>query len=402
MDQEALRNGLKSWCEALNTGHLERDLEGTFSEEAWKLVRESGILGLPFDERYGGLGQDLLTTMYVLEGLGHGCLDGGLNFSVSTHIVGVGVALQRFGSDALKERYLPGICAGSTIGAHAISEPDHGSDALQMTTKAVRDGDGYVLNGAKCFVTNGPVADLFTVYVRTGREGGPLSITAFLVERDTPGLTFGEPTKKMGLRTSPMCELYFDDCRIPADHVVGRVGGGFLVLDHVMKWEILCSFIINTGEMQRRLERTVEHAKNRVAFGRPIGGFQAVSHKIVDMRTGVATSRKWLYDTARRLAAGENITVDLATAKLIASENNLSNALAAVQIFGGNGYTVEYGLEKDLRNAVAGTIYSGTSEIQRNRVAAMLGLNDDPSDGSRRSLRGPSSRGGKEGAIHGG
>jgi alkylation response protein AidB-like acyl-CoA dehydrogenase len=199
-------------------------------------------------------------------------------------------------------------------------------------------------------------------------------VTAFLVPRDTPGLTIGQPVEKMGLRTSPLCEVFFDDCPVPAGQVIGRVGGGFLVLDHVMKWEILCSFIVNVGEMQSRLERCVEYARSRSQFGRPIGAFQAISHKIVDMSIGTATSRRWLYDTARRLQAGENVTTDIAVSKVVASENNLASAMAAVQIFGGYGYLAEYGLEKELRNAVAGPIYSGTSEIQRNRIAAMLGL----------------------------
>ncbi|MET9887860.1 acyl-CoA dehydrogenase family protein [Streptomyces sp. NPDC006430] len=373
-DQQALRDGLAPWLEKLSAGHVERDAEAAFSRENWAAVAATGILGLPFDEQWGGLGQSLLTTMYVLEGLGEGCRDAGLNFSVCTHIVSTGVPLHRFGSPELKARFLPGICSGELIGAHAISEPDSGSDALAMRTRAVRDGDHFVLNGSKAFVSNGPVADLLTVYARTSERPGPLSITAFLVERDTPGLTVGGPIAKMGLRTSPLSELYFDDCRVPASQVVGRVGGGFLVLDHVMRWEILCSFVINAGEMRDRVTRCVEYARNRTQFGQPIGSYQAVSHKIVDMEVGVETARHWLYGTAEKMAAGENVTCDIAMAKLVTSEANVASALSAVQIFGGNGYMAEYGIEKELRNAVAGTIYSGTSEIQRNRIASLLGL----------------------------
>ncbi|MER5466687.1 acyl-CoA dehydrogenase family protein [Streptomyces sp. NPDC002668] len=373
-DQQALRDGLTPWFDKLSAGHLARDAEAAFSREGWADLASTGILGLPFDERWGGLGQSLLTTMYVLEGLGEGCRDGGLNFSVCTHLVSTGVPLQRFGSAELKERFLPGVCSGSLIGCHAISEPGSGSDALAMRTRALRDGDSFVLNGSKAFVSNGPVADLFTVYARTSDRPGPLSMTAFLVERDTPGLQVGAPIAKMGLRTSPLCELFFDDCRVPASQVVGRPGGGFLVLDHVMRWEILCSFIINAGEMRDRVNRCVEYAKNRTQFGQPIGSYQAVSHKIVDMEIGVESARQWLYGTAEKMAAGENVSRDIAMAKLVTSEANLASALSAVQIFGGNGYMAEYGIEKELRNSVAGTIYSGTSEIQRNRLAALLGL----------------------------
>ncbi len=373
-DQVALRDGLSRWSGALSAGHVERDADGSFDEDKWKLIRQTGILGLPFAEEHGGLGQDLLTTMYVLEGLGEHCRDGGLSFSVTTSMASTGVPLQDFGRAELKQRYLPRICSGEAIGAHAITEADGGSDALHMRTRAERDGEHFVLHGSKTFVSNGPVADLMMIYARTRPDGGALGVTAFLVERGTPGLTVGRPVAKMGLRTSPLSEVFLDDCRVPAANVVGRVGGGFLVLDHVMKREILFSFIVNVGEMEHRLRRCIEYARTRTQFGKPIGSYQAVANRIVDMKIRVETARKWLYDTAVKLARGENVTVDMAIAKLLTSEGNLASGTDAVRIFGGNGYMAEYGLEKDLRNAVAGTIYSGTNEIQYNRIAAMLGL----------------------------
>jgi alkylation response protein AidB-like acyl-CoA dehydrogenase len=373
-DQRALRAAIVELGGMLSKDHVERDADGEFAEDSWARIRESGLLGMPFDPEWGGLGLDLVTTMYVLEGLGYGCRDGGLNFSTSTHVVSVGVPLQRFGSRSLKDRYLRRVCDGSVIGAHAITEPAGGSDVMAMRTSAVPDGDDYVLNGSKAFVSNGPVAGVFVVYARTGKPGSPAAITAFAVDRDTPGLTVGRPVAKMGLRTSPLCELFLDDCRVPAANVIGAVGAGFLILDHVMKWEILCSFVINVGEMQHRLERCIEYAQSRVQFGQSIGSFQSVANRIVEMKIAVENSRKWLYDTARKLQDGENVTTDVAISKLITSESNLSSALAAVQVFGGYGYTAEYGLEKDLRNAVAGTIYSGTSDIQRQRIASMIGL----------------------------
>ncbi|SDI44264.1 Acyl-CoA dehydrogenase [Actinokineospora alba] len=373
-DQTALRAGLAQWCAALSADHVERDEAGEFSWDCWKLVRQSGILGLPFDEQWGGLGQDLITTMGVLEALGEGNRDGGLSFCVTTSMASTGVPLEAFGTVEQRSRYLPGICSGELIGAHAITESEGGSDALNMLTTARRDGDVFVLNGSKTFVSNGPIADVIVVYAKTRHNAGPLGITALLVDRDTPGLSVGRPMKKMGLRTSPISELFFDDCRIPATQVLGRVGGGFLVLDHVMKREILFSFIVNVGEMRHRLNRCLAYAKSRKQFGQAIGSNQAIANKLVDMRIRVATARKWLYDTAERLVAGHNVTTDLAIAKLLTSEGNLASSLTAVQIFGGHGYMAETGLEKDVRNAVAGTIYSGTTEIQYNRVAAMMGL----------------------------
>lgn len=373
-EQRALLDGLTGWCAALSADHIVRDAEGAFPRDSWKLLAECGLFRLPFDEAHGGLGRDLLTTMYLLEGLGHGCRDSGLSFSAVTHMVSVGVPLQRFGSPHLRERYLPLVCGGDAIGAHAITESGSGSDALAMRTTAVATNAGYLLNGSKAFVSNGPVADVFVVYARTHEDRGPLGITAFLVERDRAGLTLGPPTSKMGLRTSPLGELHLDDCLVPAAHVIGRPGGGFLVLDHVMKWEILCSFIVKIGEMQHRLEKCVAYARSRSQFGSPIGRFQAISHKMVDMRIAIESGRSWLYRTAAKMQAGGNVTCDVAMAKLMVSEANVASALAAVQIFGGSGYLTELGMEKDLRDAVGGTIYSGTSEIQRNRIAAIMGL----------------------------
>ena len=373
-EQQALRSAVVAMGDALSRDHVEDDRAGRFPREKWDLLRATGIFGLPFDERWGGLGQDLLTTMFVMEGLGYACREGGLNFSASTQIVSVGVPLHRFGSPELRRRFLPGICDGSVIGAHAITEPDGGSDVMGMRTTARLDGDGFVLNGSKTFISNGPVAGLFAVYARTGSRGNPAALTVFAVPAGTPGLSVGRPLEKMGLRSSPLCEVFLDECRVPRANVIGSVGSGFLILDHVMKWEILCSFSITVGEMQHRLERCLAYARQRTQFGSPIGSFQLISSKIVEMKIGVETSRRWLFDTAAKLVAKKNIAVDLAIAKLVTSEHNVSSALAAVQIFGGHGYMTETGIEKELRNAIAGTIYSGTSEIQRQRIATLIGL----------------------------
>lgn len=374
-DQRQLRGAAHRLGEKLSAGYLERDAAAEFSRDGWKLAQQSGLPALPFDKRWGGLGQDLLTTMYVLEGLGYACRDTGLSFSLTTHVVSTGIPLQHFGSPALQEKFLPAICAGDLIGAHAVTEPEAGSDMLALRTSARIDGDSLVLDGSKAFVTNGPVADLIVVYARTAPRGGPFGISAVLVERDRPGLRLGRPMAKMGLRTSPLCELFLDDCRVPMDNVIGGLGSGFQVFDHVMKWEVLCSFIINVGEMQHRLERVVDYARSREQFGGTIGSFQAVAHRIVDMRIAVDTARRALYDAATRVLRDEHATEDVAIAKLLASEGNMATAVAAVETFGGYGYMTESGLEHDVRSALAGLIYSGTSDIQRNRIAAMMGLN---------------------------
>ena len=373
-EQKALRKGLQKYYEALNAGVLEDDAAERFNRDKWQLIRESGVIRIPFAEQWGGLGHDALTLVYVLEELGYGCRDAGLLFALATQVVSAAIPLQKFGSEELKERYLARLIDGEIISAHAISEPSAGSDAMAMSTTATPDGDGYLLNGGKTFITNGPIADVITVYAKLETGDGASGITAFLVPTDTPGFHVGPPIAKLGLNTCPFCELEFTDCRVPASNIVGKPGAGFFILEHVMNWEILCIFIMMAGEMQERMERCIAHVKKRTAFGVPIASNQYVAGKIVDQKIGIETSRKHLYDTARRFAKGRSVTTEISMAKLVTSEANLASALSAVQLFGGRGYMREYGMEKGLRDAVGAPIYSGTNEMQRVRIASMLGL----------------------------
>ena len=373
-EQKALRKGLQKYYAALNAGVLEDDAAERFNRDKWQLIRESGVIRIPFAEQWGGLGHDALTLVYVLEELGYGCRDAGLLFALATQVVSAAIPLQKFGSEELKGRYLARLIDGEIISAHAISEPSAGSDAMAMSTTATPDGDGYVLNGGKTFITNGPIADVITVYAKLETGDGASGITAFLVPTDTPGFHVGPPIAKLGLNTCPFCELEFTDCRVPASNIVGKPGAGFFILEHVMNWEILCIFIMMAGEMQERMERCIAHVKKRTAFGVPIASNQYVAGKIVDQKIGIETSRKHLYDTARRFAKGRSVTTEVSMAKLVTSEANLASALSAVQLFGGRGYMREYGMEKGLRDAVGAPIYSGTNEMQRVRLASMLGL----------------------------
>jgi alkylation response protein AidB-like acyl-CoA dehydrogenase len=373
-EQKALRKGLQKYYEPLNAGVLEDDAAERFNRDKWQLIRESGVIRIPFAEQWGGLGHDALTLVYVLEELGYGCRDAGLLFALATQVVSAATPLQKFGSEELKERYLARLIDGEIVSAHAISEPSAGSDAMALSTTATPDGDGYLLNGGKTFITNGPIADVITVYAKLETGDAASGITAFLVPTDTPGFHVGPPIAKLGLNTCPFCELDFTDCRVPASNIVGKPGAGFFILEHVMNWEILCIFIMMAGEMQERMERCIAHVKKRTAFGAPIASNQYVAGKIVDQKIGIETSRKHLYDTARRFAKGRSVTTEISMAKLVTSEANLASALSAVQLFGGRGYMREYGMEKGLRDAVGGPIYSGTNEMQRVRIASMLGL----------------------------
>ncbi len=373
-DQIELRNSIGEWATKLNDDFDGQNDRATLLK-MWKLVREMGVLSLPIKKEYGGLEQDVLTTLYVLEAFGKHCEDSGFSFAVSSHIVSTCIPIQKFGNEEQKNKYLPDLCSGKKIGAHAISEPESGSDAWNMITNAIRNEEGYVLNGNKTFVSNGPVADTFIVYARTNKNAGVLGgYSAFILDKDTPGFTVGQPMKKMGLNTSVLCDLFFDDCQLSRAQLLGKEGQGFSIFNYVMKWEVLCSFVINIGEMEHLLAKCIEYSKSRKQYGEPICKFQAISHKIADMKIAVEVSRSMLYKAALAFHQGNNITTDLAIAKVVTSENYVKTSLDALQIFGGHGYMQESGIEKYVRNSVASKIYSGTSEIQRNTIASMLGL----------------------------
>jgi alkylation response protein AidB-like acyl-CoA dehydrogenase len=358
----------------LNAGLRESDHAGTFPGENWKKCAEFGILGLPMPEEFGGSSLDPLTIMLALEALGYGCRDNGLIFALNAQMWAVQTPILRFGSKEQKETYLARLVNGDWIGAHAISEPDSGSDAFSLSTRAEKDGETYVLNGTKTFVSNAPVADLFLVFATIGKDKGFLGITAFLIEKGTLGLSVGKPIEKMGLRTSSMAEVTLENCRVSAANRLGRQGNGATIFKHTMGWERSCILASYIGTMQRQLELCVEYAKTRKQFGRAIGSFQSVANKIVDMKVRLETARLLLYRAGWLRAQGEEAGLEIALAKLYLSECCIQSSLDAVQIHGGYGYTTDFGIERDLRDSVASRIYSGTSEIQREIIARALGL----------------------------
>lgn len=358
----------------LNHDVVARDAQSQFGAAEWKKCAEFGIQGLPVPPDYGGEGADPLTIMLAMEALGYGCKDNGLIFSLNAQMWACEVPLVLFGTEEQKRKYLPGLCAGSLVAGHGMSEPGSGSDAFALTTTAAMRGDTWVLNGSKTFVTNAPVADLFVLFATTDRSKGFAGLCAFLVERDTPGLSVGKPLSKMGLRTSPMGELFLDDCAVPAENVLGRPGAGMSVFNSSMEWERSCILASSVGAMQRQLERCIEYARTRKQFGQPIGGFQAISHKIVDMKVRLETARCFLYRLGWLMSEGKAKPLDSALVKLYLSECFVSGSLDALQVHGGYGYMAEYELEREVRDAVGSRIYSGTSEIQRNLAAAHLGL----------------------------
>jgi alkylation response protein AidB-like acyl-CoA dehydrogenase len=374
-DQRSLRASIVEFARReLNEGVVERDKEAVFSRDAWRKCAELGILGLPVPDAYGGTGSDATTTLVALEALGYACTDNGLLFSLNAQMWAIETPIVRYGSEEQKRRWLPGLADGSVVAAHGMSEPASGSDAFSLATTARKDGDEYVLDGSKTFVTNAPEAGLFLVFATIDKELGFAGVTAFLLEQDTPGFTVGKPISKMGLRTSPMSELFFDGCRVPADAVLGKPGGGMRVFDHSMTWERGCILATTVGTMERQLERALEYARERRQFGQPIGSFQAISHKLVDMKLRLETSRLLLYRLGALLDAGKPTSLESALVKLHLSDSFIRSSMDALQVHGGYGYMTEYELERDVRDALGSKLYSGTTELQYEIVAKNLGL----------------------------
>jgi alkylation response protein AidB-like acyl-CoA dehydrogenase len=375
-EQKILRDNIVRFArEVLNAGVAERDREQTFSRELWRKCGELGIQGLPVPEQYGGSGCDPLTCAIGLEALGYGCKDGGLVFSLCAHLLSCVVPLWLHGNEDQKRRYLPGLCNGTLVGVHAMTEPGSGSDAFALRTRAEPDGSGFRINGTKTFISNGPIADVVIVFAMTdpgkGYHGG---VTAFIVERSAQGFAAGPKFEKMGLRTSPIGELVFTDLYVPAEAVVSGVGAGSSVFTSAMDWERICLFASHVGAMERLLETSIAYARTRSQFGQLIGKFQAISHRIADMKVHLEAARLLTYRAAWRLEHARNASLDAAMAKLFVSESLLQAALGTVQIHGGYGFMVEYEVERALRDAVGSTLYSGTSEMQRNIIARWLGL----------------------------
>jgi alkylation response protein AidB-like acyl-CoA dehydrogenase len=308
----------------------------------------------------------------ALEALGSVCEDNGLLFSLNAQMWSAEIPLIRFGTEAQKRRYLPSLCDGSMIGVQGVTEPGTGSDALAMTTHADRDGSGYLLNGTKTFITNAPVADVFVVFAVTDPASGFAGLSAFLVDREMQGLTVGMPFRKMGLRTSPMSELSFVDCHIPEGSRLGPEGAGMAIFNGSMEWERIFILATAVGTMQRQLERCIGYARERRQFGLPIAAFQAVSHKIVDMKVRCDTARLLLYHTAWLKGRKRSITLESAMTKLYLSESFVASSMDALQVHGAYGYMEESGLERDVRDALGSRIYSGTSQIQRNLIAQRI------------------------------
>lgn len=374
-EQEIFRKNVFEFAKTLDTGDLKtRDANAMLSRELWKQLADFGMLGMPFDKAFGGSERDIVTTVLAMEALGYGCRDNGLLFSMNGQMWTVQMPIAQFGSEEQKNKYLRGLISGDLIGAHGITEREAGSDVMSLGTLATRDGDDYVLNGAKVFCTNGPVADIFVIFATVDKSAGSLGLTGFLVDRDTPGLTISENKRKMGLRTSPMAELTITDMRLPVTARIGKEGQGGRIFNNSMEWErgsILANLV---GAMERQIEEVIAHATMRRQFRKPISKFQSVQNRIVDMKLRWETSRLLLYKVAWAKQTKGTAAMEAALAKLYLSESFVANSQNAVVLNGGYGFMTDREVERDFRDAVGSLLYSGTSDIQRTIVSRALGL----------------------------
>ncbi len=351
-----------------------RDERCEFWTEGWARCADYGLHGLVVSPEYGGQGLDLITALLRFEGLGYGCEDAGLVFALSAQIWTLQMALERFGSPQQRAAYLPGLVAGDRFGAFAMSEPESGSDAFSLQTRAEREDDTYRINGTKAWVTFGPVCDVIMVFATVNPAVGRWGVTAFLVDRNTPGVEVSANRAKMGMRTTPFADISFHDCVVPVSARIGSEGSGASIFSSAMESERAFLLAGSVGQMERHIDQAVAYANDRKQFGQSIGTFQAVAHQIADMKLAHETARLLLYKAAALQVRGNASMMAAALAKLGASEAALAGALANVRIHGAKGYVSEYGVERGLRDMVGGIIYGGSSEIQRNIVARLLGL----------------------------
>ena len=353
---------------------VQRDLDGIFWRQGWDACAEAGILRLPVPEEDGGRGVGLLSTIVVMETLGRLVDDLGLLFSINAHLWAGVIPIVRFGTREQKQRWLPGLLDGSIIAGHGATESGAGSDVFSMVSTARRDGEDWVLDGSKSFVANGPVADVLVVYAATDPGQGELGISGFIVPRDTPGLECSAPLDKMGLRTAQTGTVVMKECRVPGDSILGRPGDGAACFNCSMEWERGAILAMHVGRMERQLDDAVRFVRERHQFGRPIGSYQSVANRIVDMKIRLETSRPLVRRIGHLKDDGRQAMLEAAIAKLHVSEAAVQSSLDAVQVMGSRGYLREGVVERDLRDALGARIYSGTNEMQRVMIARLLGL----------------------------
>lgn len=339
------------------------DRDNDFPHHLWQKMGDIGLLGITVEERYGGSAMGYLAHIIVLEEISRASASVGLSYGAHSNLCMN--QIQRNGSERQNDKYLSDLCSGKKVGALAMSEPNAGSDVVSMKLRADLNGDHYVLNGSKMWITNGPDADTYVIYAKTAPDAGSRGITAFIVERDFPGFTQGKKLDKLGMRGSNTAELIFTDCPVPVENVLGEVNAGVAVLMSGLDYERAVLSAGPVGIMQACLDAVVPYVHERKQFDQPIGEFQLIQGKLADMYASTAACRAYLYEVGRALDRGEDSRKDAAAVILYTAEAATKSALDAIQILGGNGYTMDYPTGRYLRDAKLYEIGAGTSEVRR-------------------------------------
>jgi len=356
----------------------ERDAKCEFSVERWQKCCDAGVLGLIMPEEFGGSGKSYGHSIAAIEGMCESCNDSGFFFAMSSQISGIQLALISCASPELQKTYLPALIKGDHKACLGFSEESAGSDIFSIETVAEKVDGGYKLNGTKAFTTNSLDSTCCLVFAKTANKGSPLDFTGFMVDLDWAGVSHGEPYDKATLRTCSMGRLVFEDVFVPDSHIVGGVGRGLNVIKYSIGWERVMLMGVCIGPMGRVIRDTIERAKDREQFGKPIGSYQQVSSKIADMVVRHRLSRQVVYDLCGRLtAAGGEIgqfLEDVAITKLYVTESFKQSMLDATQIWGGRGVCFDWSIQQDMRDSLSSTIWAGTSETLRNTVAKLNGV----------------------------
>ncbi|MDT8900594.1 acyl-CoA dehydrogenase [Anaeroselena agilis] len=370
-EQKMMQKMVREFAEKeVAPGTEERDEHEKFERALFDSLGDLGVTGICFPEQYGGAGGDVLSYILSIEELSR--IDDGLGIALSASVSLCGWPIYAYGTEEQKKKYLTPIAEGTKLGAFGLTEPNAGTDAASQQTVAVREGDNYIINGSKIFITNAGEAEIYIVFAMTDKSKGVKGISAFILEKDMPGFTFGKKEHKMGIRSSQTMELIFQDVKVPVANLLGKEGDGFKIAMSTLDGGRIGVAAQALGIAQAALDHAVKYSKERVQFGKPIAANQAIAFMLADMATKVDAARLLTYRAAYLKDSGQPYSKEAAMAKMYASDAAMAVTTDAVQIFGGYGYSREYPVERLMRNAKITQIYEGTNQVQRMVVSGAI------------------------------